>query len=215
MRFLAGAVLAVTCASGCLDRDAGAPVGAQGETAGSRAEAASAEELAELASQASDLLAKMAEEPDSAELRQDFLLLFEKSYSTDWGTVPPETYAVFGQVLVRVNDYAREGDKEFLKALMKASFGPYGRSVEGGKWINELLWENLEHQPQLTITTLAELSPENRKKLMDQEYTAPVHDGFDFQKIIEGLRKARVPANMKQDVQRILDAIQPLVPAKQ
>ena len=77
MRFLACAVLAVTCASGCLDRDAGAPAGAQGEAAGSTAEAASAEELA---SKASGLLAKMADKSDSEELRQKFLLLFEKIY---------------------------------------------------------------------------------------------------------------------------------------
>lgn len=204
----------VACISGCLDRNAGPPAGARGEAAAGTVEAASAEELAELASQASDLLAKLSEQPDAAELRRDFLVLFEKIYGTGWGTIPPETNEVFGQVLVRANDYAREGSKDFLKAIMRASLGPYGRSAHGGEWINELLWENLENQPQLTITVLSELSPENRKKVMDGVYTAPVHDAFDFAKILDALNKVDVPANMRQDVQRILDVVQPLVPEK-
>jgi hypothetical protein len=109
-----------------------------------------------------------------------------------------------GNVLILAGRLAAEGDGDFLAALMRATDGWYGMGGEGGEWLNELLWETLVAQPALTLLVLAGLPTEERDRLVDTEYTRPVHDGFDFAAVIEGLRAAEVPPGLEEAVERII-----------
>ena len=97
-----------------------------------------------------------------------------------------------------------------LTALMMLVVSPYGRTVEGSEWINELLWEALAVQPQASIDSLATLPTDIRKTVMAEVYTAPVHDGFDFPAILGSLERIKVPPGFGTEISSILDTLRPL-----
>ena len=122
----------------------------------------------------------------------------------------PETNAALGDAILRAAAEAQRGDQAFLTALMMLVVSPYGRTVEGSEWINELLWETLAVQPQASIDSLADLPTEIRNTAISEVYTAPIHDGFDFPTILESLERIKVPTGFDAETASILDSLRPL-----
>lgn len=164
------------------------------------------------AAEATEVLRALAVAPDSVPDRARFLHLFNIIFVAEGIEGEPLLRTVPGKVLAKADRFARAGDAAILEALMYASLGWYGRSAEGGEWLNEILWENLVVQPQLTMDILANLPPEVRAQLLDKVYTAPVHDGFDFVAIAAGIRAASIPAGLERDAARILATAEELLP---
>ena len=158
------------------------------------------------------MLRRLAESPDSVQARARFLHLFNIVFVKDDIRGEPLLQTVPVEMLTRSHRFAKAGDAAFLEALMHASRGWYGRSAEGGEALNEVLWENLAAKPQLTLDVLAQLPPEMRAELIDEVYTAPVHDGFDFVSIAAGIRAASIPAGLERDAARILATSEELIP---
>jgi hypothetical protein len=161
--------------------------------------------LSPLAVEVNSLLSRLGKKPDSKQLQTQFLGLFEQVYNREIAGESPEDSTTFGAAFTKAYQLARRGNKPFLRALMLASLGPYGRTAEGDEWINEMLWENLEAQTQLTVDTLAELPAGARSRIVESEYLHPIHAGFDFRAIRAGLESARVPASIRADVARIIE----------
>jgi hypothetical protein len=161
-------------------------------------------ELSPLAVEVNTILARMGKKPGSRELEKQFLQVFERVYRREIGTDSAEDNSVYGAAFTKAHQLAGKGNGEILRALMLASLEPYGRSAEGGQTINEMLWENLEARPQLTVDTLAALPPATRQKIVETEYFHPVHDGFDFGTIDRELRMVRIPPGLESDVLKIL-----------
>jgi hypothetical protein len=156
------------------------------------------------AAEAGRLAGLVAWEPDSIDLRARFLQTFNALFVVPMEENEPLPNDVPGEAIVQAGRLAEEGDGAFLAALMNACLGWYGATAEGGVWLNEALWEILEVQQQLTLTTPGELSPAERSELIDEVYTVPVHDQFEFDAIADGLRSADVPPGLEEDVPRML-----------
>lgn len=166
----------------------------------------------EAAVAATALLDSLTARPESTRLRRRFLQLFRTVFVEEVGDADPGLEAVPGLVLTRVDQFAQAGDSAFLDALMGAALGWYGRTAEGGEWLNEILWENLVVNAQLTVTRLDRLPANVRGQLVERVYTRPVHDGFDFAAVVTQLESATVPASMEADVRRILVVARELSP---
>jgi hypothetical protein len=91
---------------------------------------------------------------------------------------------------------------------MMANRAPWATTAGGAEWINELLWDTFEVRQQLTVDTLAAIPQADRRVLVDRVYTAPVHDGFDFAIILQGLKAARIPDGLEPDINRIIAALE-------
>lgn len=104
--------------------------------------------------------------------------------------------------------FAKQGEKSSLRILMEKSENAFGRGAEGGAWINGTLWDIMETQAQLTVELLSEIPSELRMGLMSRVYTQPVHDGFDFIAIRNGLRRASVPEKIRKEVAQIIEVCQ-------
>lgn len=163
--------------------------------------------LSPLAEEAQQLLHTMEVPTVSREVKNEFLAVFTRIYETDHGVISPATNGIYGNAYEKAHTLALSGQAEFLRALMKASRGPYGRSAEGSEWISEMLWENLESQAQLTIDVLSQLDAKERKEIVQQQYMHPVHDGFNFKKIKVGIQDASVPENIKIEIREILELV--------
>ena len=163
--------------------------------------------LSPLAKEVQQLLQTMEVPVVSREVQSQFLVVFEKIYEMDHGVISPATNGIYGDAYKKAHKLALSGQPEFLRALMKASRGPYGRSAEGSEWINEMLWENFENQVQLTIDVLSQLDAEERNEIVQQQYMHPVHDGFNFKKIQVGIQDASVPENIKTEIKEILEFV--------
>ncbi len=200
-----GVTLLLFLAAGCSNEYGNPQPRDNGPTQGLATSAATDPELSDLALRAQTVLSQLATQPDSSELREELLSVFNDIYREEWGAISPDTHFIYGDVLVAGQSYAVAGDQPFLMAIVEASFGPYGQTAEGSGWLNELLWENLETDPQSTVNVLGELQPEHRALLIKNEYTKPVHDGFDFARIEAGLVSAQVPEGLREEVQRITE----------
>jgi len=142
--------------------------------------------------------------------RRDLLAALYGLAGADTPLQTPETNAALGDAILRAATEAQRGDQAFLTALMMLVVSPYGRTVEGSEWINELLWEALAVQPQASIDSLATLPTDIRKTVMAEVYTAPVHDGFDFPAILGSLERIKVPPGFGTEISSILDTLRPL-----
>ena len=166
-----------------------------------------------LQAQAAVVLEGLSREPDSPELRRELLAVCDKMFSAPLDISPDPSRDLSGRVLVQVNQFALAGDAGSLKALMRAALGPYGKTTaEGSEWLNEMLWHNFETNPQLTLDTLGEIPSVSRDELMAQVYTRPIHDGFDFQKIHTAISTSTRPAELSEEVGRIIEIIQVHLP---
>ncbi|HEX9757347.1 MAG TPA: hypothetical protein VGB26_06055 [Nitrospiria bacterium] len=161
------------------------------------------EQLTDLAYEVREIIGDLEENQDNPKIKNKFLDLFRGVYSTQDAGEKPQTHFVYSDTYRITNAYALLGNKEFLRALMEASQGPYGRSAEGEEWINEMLWENLEAQTQLSIDILSEVPKNLRDDLMKRVYTAPVRDEFNFQEIQKNLNNISIPVNIQKEVGQI------------
>lgn len=181
-------------------------------TAPSTSDSAAADE--DLSTALTDRAAAMAEAsrifdtlgasaPSDAD-RARLLTLFDVVYGSQRAAGEPLPNITDPRGMLLAGRLAAEGNAGYLAALMRASDGWYGRTGEGGEWINELLWEALIAQPGLTLSVLAEFSAEDRERLVADEYTRPIHDAFDFAAAVTGLRSAKVPPGMEEQVEQII-----------
>ncbi len=172
------------------------------------------DETLQLARQADDDLATWAENPKNTDALQAFFAAFDRIYTTEdvsWARMSPATGQAVGRLLLRVSGYAEEGRPEFLRALIRAGMGPYGQqTAEGGEWTNELCWTAMERDLQATLDVLAGIPPGEREPILASIYLQPVHDAFDFVRLEQRLREAKVADGMQDTVQRMLAAIEPL-----
>jgi tetratricopeptide (TPR) repeat protein len=162
-----------------------------------------------LASQTAEWLLILDENHEDTEARAAGLIAFELLFSLPgWERFSPDTTTNVGQAIGLARRFAEGGDAAFLKALMRASMGPYGASTaEGGEWTNEILWTLLTRRTQLTLDALAKFTGEDRRFLVEQVYTRPVHDGFDFVSIEKNLSAATIPAGLEQGSKQIIEAV--------
>ena len=165
-----------------------------------------------------DRLDALEASPDSAAAQGALLDTLHRVFASpalDLDLTPAEN-AVFGAALSRAHALALRGRGDFLEVLMYVSLGPYGATVEGGEWLNELLWENLERHPWTTVAVLAE-NGEVRQELIESVYARPVHDGFDFAAIRAALESREYPeawAHAEPDVRRIVESLELSVPSR-
>lgn len=168
------------------------------------------EQLTDLAYELREVIDGLSENMENQKIKNQFLILFEEVYKRPLESVEPQTVFVYGDTYRIAHAYAQQGEKEFLRALMEASQGPYGRSTEGGEWINEMLWQTLADQTQLSINVLSELSDDLRNGLMKWVYTAPIHDGFKFSEIDQNLEKTIIPENIQKEVFQMIQVMKDL-----
>ena len=166
-------------------------------------------DLVKLHREVDETLKALEQKPDSPEHRKKFLSVFEKVYSGRVSPgITPEMNDVAGRAYTKAREYALAGDKVFIKAMMMASRGDYGyTTVEGSEWLNELLWEIFQEQVQRTLDVLFDLPPKLRDQLINDVYTQPIHDGFDFVAILKGLGEADVSQEREKDVERIRETV--------
>lgn len=162
---------------------------------------------AEAAAEATGLVGRMGVTSDSSQMRDRLLELFERVFVVPISATEPFPDTVPTDVLLAVHERALDGDHTYLIALMRAARGWYGATCEGGVWLNEMLFEALEAQPQLTADALADLPVGMRKRLVDEIYAMPIHDGFDFPSLLDGLYSVDVPAGLEADVERIITVL--------
>lgn len=173
--------------------------------------------LEEVPALAADVIERLDADPSSDLYREQFLGVFLATYGpggvhdTRMLGVTSEEITVFGEVMLRARAMALEGDARFLDALIRATEGGYYRGGEGGEWLNEILWEVLTAQPQATVNALARLPDDERQRLVEEVYLRPIHDGFDFARIHDGLGETKAPDHVRDDVRRILDIVGPLI----
>lgn len=162
-----------------------------------------------MADRAVEAMAALGQSPDSQTLQQEFQDLFLEVYSREWpATTSGEVTTVYGEMLLLADRYAQEGDALFLESIMRASVGPYGRTVEGSEWLAEILWDNLERNPTMTVNVGIENAEWDW--LLENVYTRPPHDGYDFARIAEAL-DVRWEEDVLEDVRRILEAVAPFI----
>lgn len=167
---------------------------------------------ASLADLARTVLARADEDALSSADRRDLLAALYGLAGADPLLHTPESNAALGRVILRSTGEAQGGDPDFLTALMMMPVSPYGGTVEGAEWINELLWEILGAQPQASIDALAALPSEIRDLVVARVYTAPVHDGFDFAALLAAQERVRIPAGFEGDHGRILQTLRGFAP---
>ena len=163
--------------------------------------------VASLADLARTTLARAEGRALSPTERRDLLAALYGLAGADTALHTQETNAALGAALLRAAAEARGGEQAFVTALLMIVVSPYGRTVEGSEWINELLWEALAAQPQASVDSLAELPAGIRKIVVAEVYTAPVHDGFDFSAILEALLKVQVPPEAAAEIDSILETL--------
>jgi hypothetical protein len=168
--------------------------------------AGTSEDLPALAERARELMMALDRSPDDQGLQWQLHDLFLAIFSSEWPVTGNVSDHVYGQMLVRADDYAQAGSALFLESIMRASRGPYGQTAEGSEWFAEILWANLERNPTMTILVGIENQGE-WPRLLDSVYTQPPHDNYDFGRIAEGLN---VPWDEEVigDVRRILEAVE-------
>ena len=160
--------------------------------------------------QAREAAAAIEADPKAPNRRMQMIRAFEGLVWIDPMALTPEANNLLGSALARVHGYALTGNGDALAALMMANRAPWAATAEGAEWINELLWDTLEIRQQLTVDTLAAIPRVDMRVLVDRVYLAPVHDGFDFAKILQGLKAARIPDGLEPDINRIIAALEPL-----
>lgn len=167
-------------------------------------------EALQLAQLAQELLGTWEDSATASKSHKQFFAAFDRLYgSTGWVRFSPDTTTAAGRILVQVGEHANAGRPEFVRALMRATQGPYGSTMaEGGEWTNELCWIALEHGVDATLAVLADMSPDERKVLLETVYLQPVHDSFDFLGIERALRDAKAPAGMEEGLQRMLAVVE-------
>jgi len=158
----------------------------------------------DLARRSDDVLAKLDESPDNFGLLEQFWTVFDLAYLepgyASSPTLGQEEHFSFGNLLARASQYAEDGSSESLEKVMHAELGPFGETAEGGERISEYLWNILEVQMQLTLDVLARLSEGQRVRVVEDVYLQPVHDGFAFDEVAEGLGTATIPAVLQDAV---------------
>jgi hypothetical protein len=178
-----------------------------GLAAGS-ARAGAAGDPAVVVPQAREAVAAVEADPKSPDRRLQMIKAFEGLVWIDPAAMTPEATDLLGSALARVHGYALTGNGDALGALMTANRAPWATAAGGAGWINELLWDTFEVRQQLTVDTLAAIPHVDRRVLVDRVYTAPVHDGFDFAIILQGLKAARIPDGLEPDINRIIAALE-------
>ena len=158
--------------------------------------------------QAREAVAAVEADPKSPDRRLQMIKAFEGLVWIDPAAMTPQATDLLGAALARVHGYALTGDQDALGALMMADRAPWATTAEGAEWINELLWDTFEVRQQLIVDTLAAIPHADRRVLVDRVYTAPVHDGFDFAIILQGLKAARIPDGLEPDINRIIAALE-------
>lgn len=157
------------------------------------------------------LLVELKKNPDSTALRKEFLLQFKQIFLSDdvpWSIITEATYKIYGDMLIQADRLARGGSTACLKAIMLASFGSFVRTSEGSEWIDEILWAIFQDHTQLSLNALTELPDAARHKLINEVYTNPIHDEYDFTKILAALQHATLPANLQQVVPKIIAVVE-------
>ncbi len=177
-------------ATGCAHRNEAAPIRA-GFTGYS-------DPVRDLARRSDDVLAELDESPDNPGLLEQFWALFDLAYLEPGyagsPTLAPEDNSSFGNLLARASQFAEGGSPESLEKVIHAELGPFGQTAEGGQLTSEYLWNILEAQMQLTLDVLARLTAGQRDSVVEDVYLQPVHDGFAFDTVAEGLDQATIPA---------------------
>ena len=210
-------LILAACVSTCVGEapDTGADEQADTASAGAAAvtdSATQAPSRGEPSVAAADLLDSLTADPASRVLRLRLLEFFRVLFVASESDADPSLQQISGDVLLRVDQFAQAGDTVFLEALMNAAVGWYGRTAEGGEWLNELLWENLVADAELTLTVLSQAPEDVRSQLLEEVYERPVHDGFDFAAVVADLESATVPAGMEPAVARIVAVARDLIP---
>ncbi len=158
-------------------------------------------ELSPMALRAAQLMVWLEPDPDHTGRQGSFWEVFQNIYAAEWPNVDTPTTRVYGQALKRADDYARAGNGGFLDAIMRARYGPYGRTAEGSAAFAEILWANFELNPGLTIAVMDEMTQELRTQLVEDIYTQPPHE-YDFDKILPEIHQLW-SEEVRADVRRI------------
>ena len=183
-----------------------------GKDAFSAESSGNAAAVASLADLGRTVLARADESSLSPTDRRDLLAALYGLAGAEPLLHTPESNAALGEVILRSAREAQGGDPDFLTALMMMPVSPYGGTIEGAEWVNELLWEILGAQPQASIDTLAALPQDIRDLVVTGVYTAPVHDGFDFAALLAAQGRVRIPPGFEGDHDRILQTLRGLAP---
>ncbi len=78
--------------------------------------------------------------------------------------------------------------------------------IEYSEWRNELLHELIECYPKEMLTILSTLT-ETQKKDVYNELRTPIHDGFDYVKIKNGINSVKGYDIIKKELNDIFDSV--------
>lgn len=164
----------------------------------------------ERAREAEALLAQLEQAPHSTDLQREFLRQFAGIFETEavsWASLSQASYTVYGKMMSRAVQMARQGCDPCLAAIMRAGLGPLGETAHGSELFSDLLWDLLVEQPQRSFNALATLNASERHAVVEQIYLPPPDEEYDMAKVLALLQTTTIPPPLQAEAVNLLAVI--------